>query len=322
MTENTLIVLKDESVAKFEFNFEELKKWALGKVEKYKNLMVTEDQVINIKKEMADINKYAKEIDAKRKEFEKQYKARIDPVLAQILEIKGIFDSAYNGLKTQVDSFEDAEREKIRIAVQDLIDETIRTEGLQEYANRFAMQEKWLNKTTSKKSIKDDIQTIANDIKGLIEAQEQARKQHEEKLELVKTLYKAKVDAYGFDIGKEAYFLSQCQYTTGPAITTMIENSFEAEKKFRIRQEEIKKEQEAKAAAEAEAKAKEEAAEITPKESEIKDLRQENAVDEITPKQEKILGGRVRFTFKESNLEQIRNLMSQIKALCETWENE
>lgn len=68
MTENTLIVLKDESVAKFEFNFEELKKWALEKVEKYQNLMVTEDQVIDIKKEMADINKYAKEIDAKRKE--------------------------------------------------------------------------------------------------------------------------------------------------------------------------------------------------------------------------------------------------------------
>ena len=130
--ENTLIVLKDETVAKFEFNFEELKKWALEKVEKYQNLMVTEDQVINIKKEMADINKYAKEIDAKRKEFEKQYKARIDPVLAQILEIKGIFDSAYNGLKTQVDNFEAAEREKRRIAVQDLIDETIRTEGLQE----------------------------------------------------------------------------------------------------------------------------------------------------------------------------------------------
>lgn len=320
--ENTLIVLKDETVAKFEFNFEELKKWALEKVEKYQNLMVTEDQVINIKKEMADINKYAKEIDAKRKEFEKQYKARIDPVLAQILEIKGIFDSAYNGLKTQVDNFEAAEREKRRIAVQDLIDETIRTEGLQEYANRFAIQEKWLNKTTSKKSIKDDIQTIANDIKGLIEAQEQARKQQEEKIELVKTLYKTKVEAYGFDINKEAYFLSQCQYTTGLGLTTLIENSFEAEKKFRIRQEEIKKEQEAKAAAEAEAKAKEEAAEITPKESEIKDLRQENAVDEITPKQEKILGGRVRFTFKESNLEQIRNLMNQIKALCETWENE
>lgn len=320
--ENTLIVLKDETVAKFEFNFEELKKWALEKVEKYQNLMVTEDQVINIKKEMADINKYAKEIDAKRKEFEKQYKARIDPVLAQILEIKGIFDSAYNGLKTQVDSFEAAEREKRRIAVQDLIDETIRTEGLQEYANRFAIQEKWLNKTTSKKSIKDDIQTIANDIKGLIEAQEQARKQQEEKIELVKTLYKTKVEAYGFDINKEAYFLSQCQYTTGLGLTTLIENSFEAEKKFRIRQEEIKKEQEAKAAAEAEAKAKEEAAEISPKESEIKDLRQENAVDEITPKQEKILGGRVRFTFKESNLEQIRNLMNQIKALCETWENE
>jgi hypothetical protein len=320
MTGNTLIVLKDESVAKFEFNFEELKKWALEKVEKYQNLMITEDQVIDIKKEMADINKYAKEIDAKRKEFEKQYKARIDPVLAQILEIKGIFDSAYNGLKTQVDSFEAAEREKRRIAVQDLIDETIRTEGLQEYANRFAMQEKWLNKSTSKKSIKDDIQIIANDIKALIEAQEQARKQQEEKIELVKTLYKAKVEAYGFDIGKEAFFLSQCQYTTGPAITTMIENSFEAEKKFRIRQEEIKKEQEAKAAAEAEAKAKEEAAKPAPMEAPAPLVEKEQPKPE--PKQEKILGGRVRFTFKESNLGKIKDLMSQIKALCETWENE
>lgn len=317
--ENTLIVLKDETVAKFEFNFEELKQWALGKVEKYQNLMITEDQVIEIKKEMADINKYAKEIDAKRKEFEKQYKARIDPVLAQILEIKGIFDSAYNGLKTQVDSFEAAEREKRRQAIQEQIDEVIRTEGLQEYANRFAMQEKWLNKSTSKKSIKDDIQTIANDIKGLIEAQEQARKQHEEKLELVKTIYKAKVDAYGFDINKEAYFLSQCQYTTGPAITTMIENSFEAEKKFRIRQEEIKKEQEAKAA-EAEAKAKEEASKPAPMEAPAPLVKKEQPKPE--PKAEKILAGRVRFTFKESNLEQIRNLMGQIKALCETWENE
>lgn len=319
MTENTLIVLKDESVAKFEFNFEELKKWALEKVEKYQNLMVTEDQVIDIKKEMADINKYAKEIDAKRKEFEKQYKARIDPILAQILEIKSIFDSAYNGLKTQVDNFEAAEREKRRVAVQDLIDEVVRTEGLQEYANRFAIQEKWLNKSTSKKSIKEDIQTIANDIKGLIEAQEQARKQHEEKIELVKTIYKAKVDAYGFDIGKEAYFLSQCQYTTGPAITTMIENSFEAEKKFRIRQEEIKKEQEAKAA-EAEAKAKEETYKPAPMEVPAPLVEKEQPKPE--PKQEEIFCGRVRFTFKQSNSEKIRNLMSQIKALCETWENE
>lgn len=88
MTENTLIVLKDESVAKFEFNFEELKKWALEKVEKYKNLMVTEDQVIDIKKEMADINKYAKEIDAKRKEFEKQYKARMTLFLLRFWKSK------------------------------------------------------------------------------------------------------------------------------------------------------------------------------------------------------------------------------------------
>lgn len=302
--ENTLIILKDETVAKFEFNFEELKQWALEKVEKYQNLMITESQVTDIKKEMADINKYAKEIDTKRKEFEKQYKSRIDPVLAQILEIKGIFDSAYNGLKTQVDSFEAAEREKRRQAVQEQIDEVIRTEGLQEYASRFAIQDKWLNKSTTQKSIKEDIQTLANDIKALIEAQEQARKQYEEKIELVKTIYKAKVDAYGFDIGKEAYFLSQCQYTTGPAIITMIENSFEAEKKFRIRQEEIKKQQEAKEKEEAPTT-------LAEKEQPNPEL-----------KEEKILAGRVRFTFKESNLEQIRSLMNQIKALCETWENE
>lgn len=50
MTENTLIVLKDESVAKFEFNFEELKQWATEKVEKYQNLVITDEQVPEIKK--------------------------------------------------------------------------------------------------------------------------------------------------------------------------------------------------------------------------------------------------------------------------------
>lgn len=312
--ENSLIVLKDESVAKFEFNFEELKKWAIEKVEKYQNLMITEDQVVDIKKEMAEINKYAKEIDAKRKEFEKQYKARIDPVLAQILEVKGIFDSAYNGLKTQVDSFEAAEREKRKQAIQEQIDEVIRTEGLQEYASRFAIQDKWLNKSTSQKSIKEDIYTIVNDIHALIQSQEQARKQKEERIEMVRQFYKMKVESYGFDIEKESYFISQCDRCEGTAITVMINSAFEAELKFRTRQEEIKKEHESKA--------KKEDDGITQNGNEIKGLSQENKVDEITPEKEKILAGRVRFTFKQSNLEKIRYHMSQIKALCETWENE
>lgn len=50
MTENTLIVLEDKSVANIQFNFEELKAWALAKVEKYQNLTITEEQVIDIKK--------------------------------------------------------------------------------------------------------------------------------------------------------------------------------------------------------------------------------------------------------------------------------
>ena len=87
MTGNTLIVLKDESVAKFEFNFEELKKWALEQVEKYQNLMITEDQVIDIQKEMADINKYAKEI-------EKKYSRYIDGNTLPRFSLKHIISSS------------------------------------------------------------------------------------------------------------------------------------------------------------------------------------------------------------------------------------
>lgn len=325
MTENTLIVLEDKSVANIQFNFEELKSWALAKVEKYQNLTITEEQVIDIKKEMADINKYSKEIDAKRKEFEKQYKARIDPVLAQILEIKGIFDSAYNGLKTQVDNFETIEREKRRIAIKEQIEEIIRVEGLQQYAKRFEIQEKWLNKTTSQKSIKADLDNIVADIKSWIETQEKAIKMREERIQMVSEFYKAKVESYGFDLGKESYFIAKCDQCEGTAITVMINSAFEAELKYREarkRQEEEDAIKEAQKQAEAEAKAKKEADEITPKENEIKDLNKENKVDEITPNQEKILTGSVRFTFKESNFEKIKGLMGQIKQLCETWENE
>jgi hypothetical protein len=326
MTENTLIVLEDKSVANIQFNFEELKAWALAKVEKYQNLTITEEQVIDIKKEMADINKYSKEIDAKRKEFEKQYKARIDPVLAQILEIKGIFDSAYNGLKTQVDNFETIEREKRRIAIKEQIEEIIQVEGLQQYAKRFEIQEKWLNKTTSQKSIKADLDNIVAEIKSWIETQEKAMKMREERIQMVSEFYKAKVESYGFDLGKESYFIAKCDQCEGTAITVMINSAFEAELKYREarkRQEEdaIK---EAQKQAEAEAKAKEKAEAPATIQNPAPLVKKEEPKAEVAPepKQEKILAGSVRFTFKESNFEKIKGLMGQIKQLCETWENE
>lgn len=296
--DNTLIVLKDETVAKFEFNFEELKKFATEKVEKYQNLIITEEEVTEIKKEMAEINKYSKEIDTKRKEFEKQYKARIDPVLAQILEIKGIFDNAYSGLKTQVDKFEIAEREKKRRYIMQQIEEIVNKENLQDYYARFAIQEKWLNKTTSLKSIKIDLDDIVADIHATIEAQEQARKQKEERIEFIRQFYKMKVESYGFDINKESFFISQCDNCSANEIMSQIEKAFETEKTAKIKKDEI-----------------------TPEANQTKDLEPKKEPDEIIPQNEKIIAGSVKFTFKERHKEKIKFHMCQIKLLCETWEN-
>lgn len=142
------------------FDYAALKSWALAMTEKYTGLVVTEDAVIEAKKDMAELNKAKKTVDDARKEAVRRVSEPIRTFENQIKEVCGIFDTAYAALGDQVKRFEDVQREQKRKDIASLI-----TEGNQ---NAFGepdflaipIQDKWLNKTTSIKSIREDIVAI------------------------------------------------------------------------------------------------------------------------------------------------------------------
>jgi hypothetical protein len=63
--------LKKEVLQKIEWNYKEIKNYVAGSVEKYKNLVVTEDSIKTAKDVKAKLNKLADELNERKKEVKK-----------------------------------------------------------------------------------------------------------------------------------------------------------------------------------------------------------------------------------------------------------
>ena len=143
-------------------NFESLKAWAVGLTSRYVDLVVTEDDIADAKRDMVEINKNKAKLEDARKDAVRRVSEPIRAFETRIKEVCGIFDTAYAKLGSQVKAFEDAQREEKRKVVEDLISNANRSAfGEPDYLD-IPVQEKWLNKTTSIKAIREDLAAIIN----------------------------------------------------------------------------------------------------------------------------------------------------------------
>lgn len=157
------------------FNYEALKAWATGITAKYADLVVTEDAVVAVKKDMADLNKARKAVDEARKEAVRRVSEPIRTFEAQIKEVCGIFDGAYSKLSEQVKVFEDKEREEKRKAVFALIEQALEARQI---TMEIPVQDKWLNKTCTLKAVGAEVAAIIDreiQQRELLRQAEQAR---------------------------------------------------------------------------------------------------------------------------------------------------
>lgn len=195
------------------FDFDRLVADAKAMVSKYDGLLITEDQVKDIKKEMAEINVAKLRLDKARKEAVRKVSEPIKAFEGKIREVCAIFDHAYDALGAQVKEFERKEREEKRKAVQAMIDESIRlAKGANPaMADKFTLivQEKWLNKTASFKAIQAEIDAaIADQIKAEAELQRLERKKAERRL-LIENAVKSGNKTYGFDFPVSQFMTPQ-----------------------------------------------------------------------------------------------------------------
>ena len=150
-----------------EWNYEELKAELSQKLEDYKGLVYTEEQIKEAKADRAKLNALATAIDSKRKEIKRQclqpyeaFEAQIKDLLALIKEPVGLIDS-------QIKDYEEEKKAKKLEEVKALFEKLKDAAGEElEFVDfEQIFEDKFLNASTSLKQVETVINNIFNSVK-------------------------------------------------------------------------------------------------------------------------------------------------------------
>lgn len=161
-------------------NYEPLKAAAQELAAVYGSQLVSVDAIKDAKTDMAMLRKLAKSASDMRIKIEREHAAKIATVTKQLKEVAGIFTDAAAKIDSQVKAY-DEERKAARL--EEI--KQIYAEEIGDMADILPlgklMRQDWLNKSTTTKAIRDDLQadiinaqTGIEQIKGLCSIHENA----------------------------------------------------------------------------------------------------------------------------------------------------
>ena len=136
-----------------ECDFKGLNAYVESQIQKYDGLVVTEEQIKDAEKNMADLNKMKDLIEDRRKEIKKEitipyteFEKNIKPIVKRIDEVRG-------KIKEQVDAFKEQEKAEKKKRICDWWKEN----GKQTVPIEKIWNEQWLNKGTTDKQWQADL---------------------------------------------------------------------------------------------------------------------------------------------------------------------
>lgn len=192
-----------------EWNYEELKTELSQKLEDYKGLVYTEEQIKEAKADRAKLNALATAIDSKRKEIKRQCLQPYEAFEAQIKDLLALIKEPVTLIDTQIKDFEEEKKKKKLEEVKELF-EKLKTEAGEELEFvdfEQIFEDKFLNASLSLKMVETVISNKFNSIKcnlktiaDLKEYSFEATEVYKETLNLNEALEKAK---YMIDIAEK-----------------------------------------------------------------------------------------------------------------------
>lgn len=219
------------------FDYAGLVAWAQGMTSKYQGLVVTEDQVAEIRVCMSDLNKAKISVDNSRKETVKKLSAPLKEFEGQIKKVTAIFDATYRALSEQVQHFVEQERENKRAVVQNAISEELdkRKGEVQPFA--IPIQDKWLLKSTTLKSIREAVQGIIDQRIESLRLQQQADQARAERASAIEQAVKATNAEYHLELSV-AQFMTQWHTSLSTPLDDVCKDITSAAQRALARQEE------------------------------------------------------------------------------------
>jgi hypothetical protein len=137
-----------------EFNYEELKKEITERTEKYINLVYTEEQIREAKKDVAMLRKFTKVLSDERIRVKKECMKAVEPFEEKVKELCGIVDASINNIDKQVKESEEKKKHEKYNEIREYFETLDKPEWL---TLLQIFDEKWLNASTSMKSIQESV---------------------------------------------------------------------------------------------------------------------------------------------------------------------
>lgn len=147
---------------KISFNFDELKTELEAKTSVYSTMVYTDDQIQAAKKDRADLNKLKKALNDERIRREKEYLVPFNAFKSQVNEIITIIDKPIGVIDQRVKEYEEQQKQDKKDNIQNFWNSCEVPEGL---TLEKVFDPKWLNASTSMKSITESIDASINKFK-------------------------------------------------------------------------------------------------------------------------------------------------------------
>lgn len=185
--------------AKVEFNFDELSDVLDQQLAKYEGLEFTEKEAAACKKTITELNKGKKALNEYRLKTKRELTAPVTDFEESMKFLSNKFDDVIKPLKGQVDVFEDNRKKEKSMEILVIIDELIEKEGLDEkHAAQLVIEDSYLNKSTTLKSIREDLITKAQHL-GI------AQDKEESDIEIIKMSVEMANQRYGVELLDSTY---------------------------------------------------------------------------------------------------------------------
>lgn len=165
-----------------EWNYEAIKEEITEKVNMYSTIVYGDDQIKEAKADRAELNKFIKILEDKRKEIKKQCLAPYEAFEKQVKEIVAIIDKSVQAIDTQVKGYEEQKKQEKLQEIKAYAE----TKNLWKFTYEQIADPKWLNASVSMKAIHEELDTIESEIAADVKILEDLPEYSFEALEVYK----------------------------------------------------------------------------------------------------------------------------------------
>lgn len=166
---------ESQYLQKIDFNYEELKQSIKASLEKYDNLLYTDDQMKAAKTDRANLNNFIKALDAKRKEVKEKCLAPYAEFEAKIKELQALVEEPVLRIDNQIKTYENGKKAEKKTKLLCYYKENAgEIADLVDFEQIF--EERWLNSSASLSCVCKEVDAAVIKIRDGLKAKGYAAK--------------------------------------------------------------------------------------------------------------------------------------------------